>query len=436
MYVRKFEADTLEEAMKSIKRELGPDAIILKTITNKWPRAAFKKKKIEITAAISEKNYVRKTRVDKVLTQDQKQGFYQGKASRVSEAIDQYSGNSPNNKSEKEEEGYGTLGLNRAVKTVKGHETKSKLDDFLKGDETAAVSASSASSASPDNIPEQKNKIYQLEAKLFELTKSVDQLEKKEPEGLYHLRRMLRSFDISEKYVRKLIQKALFEISENDLGNVDGVLEFAMREMMNSIQVEMPLFSSTTNNSPVITVLLSETSVGQTTMMLKLGALKSDAFLIQNVSNGNLAYQFSEQVLGIKVCRANGISDIIAESRKAIEQKKSVIIDYKKFIKEVDDTKGFINGLKRSFDHVEVLICLSGIHSELYNRKMVTYYGKFTDGIIMTNLDLCLNFGSLFNIVEEFQNLPLKFFGTGRVVPDDIEAATSERILANIFQLI
>lgn len=45
MYVRKFEADTIEEALKDIKHELGPDAVILKTITNKGLKGAFKKRK-------------------------------------------------------------------------------------------------------------------------------------------------------------------------------------------------------------------------------------------------------------------------------------------------------------------------------------------------------------------------------------------------------
>ena len=41
MYVRKFEADSLDEALKTIKRDLGPDAIILKTVTNKGLKGAF-----------------------------------------------------------------------------------------------------------------------------------------------------------------------------------------------------------------------------------------------------------------------------------------------------------------------------------------------------------------------------------------------------------
>ena len=83
---------------------------------------------------------------------------------------------------------------------------------------------------------------------------------------------------------------------------------------------------------------------------------------------------------------------------------------------------------------MEVLISLSAIHSEIYNRKVVSRYKGLANGIVIANLDLCLNFGALFNITEENADLPLKFYGTGEVVPDDIEAATAERLLAGIFQ--
>ena len=67
MYVQKFEGETLDEALKQVKSQLGPDAIILKTVTNKGLKGAFKKSKIEITAAISESSYTKKARVDHVL---------------------------------------------------------------------------------------------------------------------------------------------------------------------------------------------------------------------------------------------------------------------------------------------------------------------------------------------------------------------------------
>ena len=60
MHVRKFYGETIEETLKKIKTELGPDTIILKTVSNKGVKGALKKHKIEITAAISEKDYVKK----------------------------------------------------------------------------------------------------------------------------------------------------------------------------------------------------------------------------------------------------------------------------------------------------------------------------------------------------------------------------------------
>ena len=90
MYVRKFEADTIEEALRDIKRELGPEAVILKTITNKGLKGAFKKKKIEITAAISEKGYTKKAQVDTILNDNQKEEFYGGSASYIANMIDQH----------------------------------------------------------------------------------------------------------------------------------------------------------------------------------------------------------------------------------------------------------------------------------------------------------------------------------------------------------
>ena len=92
MFVKKFEADTLEEALKAVKFELGPDAIILKTITNSGLKGAFKKKRIEITAAISERSYEKKAKVDKVLNNDQKEALYQKPASSIKETITKYNG--------------------------------------------------------------------------------------------------------------------------------------------------------------------------------------------------------------------------------------------------------------------------------------------------------------------------------------------------------
>lgn len=500
MYVRKFEADTIEEALKDIKRELGPDAVILKTITNKGLKGAFKKKKIEITAAISEKNYVRKAQVDTILDNNQKEEFYNGSAGYIANMIDQHDlakeKRSMNNTqtTQKGSQGYGSAGLNRTVNTTKGiaSQIKEGLDDFLSLGEkedrhshsrefnfddemesarpmptaparqqapiarTTPQSQAQPQMSQPQAAPvsraaatttkiigeemyeKQKNKIDDLEKKLYELTKSFERIHKKEPIGIYQLRTTLKSLDINEAYIQQLIKKGLFELTDTDVENSDVVFEFGLREMMNTVSVAMPMFSSVeAKKSPVITVFLSESSCGQTSMVQKIGALKTDSIIIRNsttINPKNETKNFAEKIFGMNVIKTQTIAEIVSECRKALESGKSVFIDYKCNEAEANETKKFIDGLRRAFSKVEVLITLSAIHTELYNRKILGAYRRLSDGVVVSHLDACLNFGSLFNITQDIRDLPYKFFGTGEVLPDDLEPATAERLLAGIFK--
>jgi flagellar biosynthesis protein FlhF len=458
MYVRKFEADSLEEALKDIKRELGPDAIILKTVTNKGLKGAFKKKKIEITAAISEKNYTKKAQVDRVLDSNQKESFYSNQSSYVANMIDSYSANREP-RAENKTQGYGGIAINRTVNTVapKANEAtleeapqrKGGLDDFLSEprQERRPVEREAAA-VSPRPSPTETNaemtfqlenyerRIEELERHLFDLTKSMERIERREPEGLYQLRNTLKSLDISEFYIQKMIKTATFELSREELEDSEVVFEFALRIMLEEVPIGMPLFSSKDNEEGgVITILLSEASSGQTSMIQKIAALKGECLIVQNSRPHESQESFADKVFDLKTIYGKGIAEIVSECRKAVESGKSVFIDYRCDQNETNETKKFIDGLRRAFPNVEVLITLSAIHSELYNRRVMNRYAKLSDGLVVSNLDLCLNFGALFNLGLLENRLPFKFYGTGETIPDDIEAATAERILAGLFQI-
>jgi flagellar biosynthesis protein FlhF len=459
MHVRKFEADTIDEALKNIKLELGPDAIILKTVTNKGLKGTFKKKKVEITAAISEKNYLKKAQVDRVLGPEQKQQFYSASAKEVAQQIDRYNGN-PEEKSASPL-GYGALGLNKTVKMVRdlGGKVKADLDSFLSGKKSAPTTEDKTNTtiqqfvteapetttnnalAMPTLANNEENlqmqaRLDELERKLYVLNQSVSRFEKKEPHNVYQLRTILRSLDIKEAYIQKIIKRLIFELNDQDINNAETVFEFALREMTEEIHVEMPLFSSVDNESgPVVTVLVSETSSGQSAMAVKLGALRKEAVIIKLLGYPYEDQEsFAEKAFDMNIVRVKNVPEAVTEIRKAVEQNHSVFVDYKAG-KEINDTKNFIDGLRRSFEKVEVLVCLSAIHSELYNKKVISFYRSLTNGLILPHLDQCLSFGPIFNIAEEEKKLPFKFYGTGTVVPDDLEAATAERIMAGIFQL-
>jgi flagellar biosynthesis protein FlhF len=511
MFVKKFEADTLEEALKAVKVELGPDAIILKTVTNNGIKGAFKKKRIEITAAISEKSFEKKAKVDKVLNTDQKEAFYQKPANVIKDAITKYNG--PETVSGT---GYGSIGLNKVVNTIaKGSAglsditnktsamIKNSLDDFLTDGEESAFDIDSADetpikksstrgkySEPPvqeapaqrvkqiaKNAPEDSVEISQgsqrehrsqaqssqsgvvsreayselkqelrttqhkmelLEQKILELGQNYqfNQKHLNEAKGIFQLRTTLRTLDVDEVHIMELIKKANYELSKEDLENPDVIFEFALQEMASSINTAIPLFAKIENGDPVVTVLLSEAASGQSTMGTKIAVLKKDVILVQfsQDAQNNASTDFAAQVFGIKVEKVQNFSEVVGLCRKAIENGKSVLVDVRLNNKSTDETKKFIETLKRGFQHVEVLCTLSAIHSELYNRKIIARYKDIADGVIISHVDLCMNFGALFNVHKTHNKLPLKFFGTGPVVPDDIEGATAERLMSGLFQ--
>jgi flagellar biosynthesis protein FlhF len=90
MQVKKFEAQTMAEALKVIKRELGPDAIILSTKHIKSGFGLMSKASVEVTAAIAEKNLKKKMIAEKGLPQDVKEKIWGSKAEKQSEIYDTY----------------------------------------------------------------------------------------------------------------------------------------------------------------------------------------------------------------------------------------------------------------------------------------------------------------------------------------------------------
>lgn len=509
MFVRKFEGESLDETLQSVKRELGPDAIILKTVTNKGLKGSFKKSRIEITAAISEQSYEKKSRVDHVLNTEQQEQFYQRPATAINHMIDDYDGHRPRMNEEQstpQAGGYGNIGLNKVVNTVSkaSNKIKNTLDDFLAmetedevsntqiqsqarstfdkfvGEEQRQNQASlqqrqsqqpneavrnyknemnhlqdethqmfneerefvnEVSSELKQQIKSQSHQIKLLESKLFELTEKLantSTLDQSDPRGIKSLRTSLRSLEIEEGIIQVILKKASFELTREELDEADVVFEFALREINNMVNTDMPLFSNISmQDKPVITAIISENSCGQSSMAMKLAVLQEDVKIIRLRARDldKVNSDFTSQVFNLDISTVETLAQLMSEVRKANHDGRSVILDLKFNFKEADETKKFIDTLKRSFDDLEILVNISAIHSEIYNRKILSKYKGFANGAIISYVDQCLSFGSILNLSYDFSALPLKFFGTGATVPDDIEAATAERILAGLFNL-
>lgn len=466
MFVKKFEGDTIDETLKSIKRELGPDAIILKTVTQKGLKSKLKKK-IEITAAISEKEYVKKMEVDQVLGEEDKNQFYQSPANQIAQSIDQYSVSKQQNSS-----GYGHVGLNKQVK-IKGHEessTVSELDKFLgkmpeKMSPTVIAKQESfvnkplesnqgfpspkseikervVDSGELEKIQSEMNKykgmLVDLEKTVLELKKGADESSDAVEMSLKDLRTTLRCLEINERFIKDIIRKVKFELKDEEITDSDFMFEYLLRELSALIKTKLPKFSGVNeNNSQVVTLILGGPGSGTSSMCLKIASMRDDFTLItfDKVSKEKEeANSFAKQVFKVKEHISSTISDVVMMARKAVENGENVIIDFKTDNKNPEGALQDIESLKRSFLNMEILLNVSAIQSKLYNRKMIKDCSRFIDGLIYSHVDQCLNYGQIFNSQINF-DIPLLFFGNGPSIPDDIESATAERLLAEMFEL-
>ncbi len=434
--------------------------------------------------------------MDKVLDPEQKKMFYGQSASTVKAAVDRYAkeGVQATARSTKPLESfatggkanYGQMGLNRVVNQISKSTQEAKevvgktrdvlktsLDDFLANEnesnhdtqdleaflEAPTQNFSPSLQLSTDEalndslesqhqqkmmremfnelrsmLKTQQHRIENLEQKLIEVGSNSSP---KMPEliSVHQLKNSLMALEVDGQFVIELIKKASSQLTAQELDNTDYLFEYALKEMTDSLHVEHALFTHMTK--PVITVLLSEGASGQTTMSYKLAVLQNSCEVIHfDLSRKpHILKNLASDFLSIKNHTAKDLPELMQICRQSLEQKKSIVIDFKVSSFSNDDAKKIIDSLKRGFEDVEILGNISAIHSELYNRKIISRYKDLIDGIIISHVDMCLNFGALFNIHKHQPKLPMKFFGTGPMVPDDVESASAERIMAGLFQL-
>jgi flagellar biosynthesis protein FlhF len=90
MQVKKFEAPTIQEALETIKRELGPEAIILQTKNHKRGFGLMSKASVEVTAAVSERSMQKKDYVEKRVAERDRDAMRKMPADRQAEYFDKH----------------------------------------------------------------------------------------------------------------------------------------------------------------------------------------------------------------------------------------------------------------------------------------------------------------------------------------------------------
>jgi len=370
-----FEANSLEEALESVRQHFGPDAVILKTKNYTGLQGALRKNKFEVTAGVYDDNFSSNLNIDE---------------NSSTEDDDLYSSMSPH------------------ISSPEGVEEVTEL------------------------VQEQERRIDQLEMIVNKLQSELrSSIEKKS--AVYEIRKILKSFDLSEQVISHIVKKANFELSMEDLKNHELVYDLALREISQMILIsKAKFFEKRSDNTCSITILCSPRSSGQTSMLSKMAELSEGAQIIN--------FRFDEQntfkgkMLGLDVESVHTLHELVAMINQKKQNQRNIFIDLNGHSYPEDQTKKIISSIKNNFSNVEVLLSLSAIHSELYNTRIAQRYASIVDGLVISHLDVCLNLSALINLQFNVK-LPYLFFGTGPVIPRDIEIASRESIVSEIFDL-
>lgn len=426
MRVKRFIGETVVETMGKVKKDLGPDAVILQTrqFREGGFLGFFGKVKVEIVAAIEERSPVRSAakpslEVYALAAQGLNsqgpggQGLVAGSRApvqpRQAEGWDKTSyrtGGTPEN--ENTEEGFTPTGLGSL--------------------ETAGTDAKAETTTL-------HTELRQMRTLLADVNKQMGNLGRVSslwPQPLQAWAEGLRERGISEPLVKRLLHQVQQTIPEE---------EWAVHALVwANIQASVRGICSPTaaiqpgRQRPRVVALVGQTGVGKTTTIGKLAAgfslvdkrrvalITADTYRVAAVEQ---LKTFGE-IIGVPVevvMTPTGLRDALIQHA----DKELIFIDTAGRSPQHDlhmsELRAFLDRAKPDL----TMLVLSATTQTADQLQVFRRFGHLANHLIVTKLDETIRPGSLLDILDQ-TSLPTAYVTTGQNVPDDIEAAEPERL--------
>lgn len=193
-------------------------------------------------------------------------------------------------------------------------------------------------------------------------------------------------------------------------------------------------------NSPRIIALVGPTGVGKTTTTAKLAAMyalnkgNKVALITMDIFRVGAVEQLKtySRIMGIPL----EVASTPKELEKAVEKHSAcdlIFIDTAgrshKDKEKLDEMKNFLE------DKIpmEVFLCLSATTKDRELEEILKRFRIFQiSKVVFTKIDECESFGNMVNLLMK-DNLQIAYFTTGQRVPEDIEIATPAKLADMIF---
>ncbi len=452
MEVKKFEAPTLAQALQVVKRELGPEAIILSTKNNKSSFGLMNRSSVEVTAAVSPEAFARKIKAEQRMSPEQKETLMQKPAQKVIQAYDILSGNRLS-----QQVGAARAGILTQSQKTQNHSqeqrqrppTQRRYID-IQDDDSPAEQMIERTADKPKIRQEASGAAATLFAKLQHRGSSPQKAEAapqvqakvRVDAVLPQLMAMLSDAGLDAETIRELSDELKAIMIRDQIIRLDILKLQLARLLMGRIRVAKPLGERLRNpGTPRIITFLGPTGVGKTTTVAKIAAelvinqrrqvvlATTDTFKIAAVEQ--LQTYANILKIPLEVCPN---PEALAQLTANLGPDEVVLLDTagygpkdEKRLEELKQTLGD--------NRMESHLCVSATTRDHDLFEIVRRFHIYEPNyLVVTKLDETSMFGNIFNLAAK-SHLPLSYFTMGQRVPEDMEVATKERLADLILQI-
>ena len=454
MQVKKFEAPTIQEALETIKREMGSEAVILQTRRNKKGFGLLSNGSVEVTVAVSESSVKKKTIFDRQAPEPLKQSIEKLPAQNQREAYDHYM------KRYLDRAATQTQDQVQIKNSPPKKLTATRYIDI--GVPPSTQQVASAIDAKIEASESRKN----LESELLQMRRMLNELRSSHENqrdtsdaqaavrsGIMGNPLLQDAFEqlvvsgIDPKIAMGLVKKARALLGDATTLNADSVMDSVAHllvektsvvSLLSGIQPKQDAFE----RSPVVIAFAGPTGAGKTTTIAKVA---SDALINRNLKTALVHLDLSRgesfdhlatyaKILNVPYRNVRSKDDIPL----ALQDFRSmdlILVDTSGLSQRDADRIRILEEMVHSIPSVRTQLVLPVITRDQEMHEVGKRFGVLRpEALIMTKLDEAITHGAIFNVSQKLK-LPLSAFTMGQNVPEDLEEATQERVAALILNL-
>jgi flagellar biosynthesis protein FlhF len=473
MQVKKFEAPTMQEALKVIKRELGPEAIILSTKHIKSGFGLMSKASVEVTAAIADKELKKKRMAEKGLPDEVKERIWNSKAEKQNEIYNNYfekqlkrasrdrveisaaqeRGREAGRQEQKMERPSTTPVTTRPAPQRDAPAARERRYIDI-SDEESPAQARTALTNSPEKVRSLEKDLEQLKSMVVGLASSApaaganasrEEGDQDLTDELMRCMHDLVAGGIEKKFARQIVRQASFDLSSLDRHDEQSILDKVAFHLMKDIQVKDVLEgvgASAGSSKSTILALVGPTGVGKTTTIAKIASL---GILERRLRVGLINLDSYKVAAADQLATYAKIMNIPFRSANTKEELQQAIYDFSSLDLVLIDTTGRsqkdqesllqLRHMLAGVEGCQSVLMVSSTTKDTDMNEVISRFKIFRpEGLVFSKLDETSVYGCIYNI-QKRSGLPLLYFTVGQRVPEDIEKASAERVVDLVLDL-